>query len=264
VRVTGAEVLKSELAKSEISEKYYRGDESAQSVVSGKSGHVSEFIQCHETRQRLAPTEAEQCQVTGHHVRPGILQACEVSEKRVLPNQLERCASSGKKALKSFMVTSSVSDARVLEALAVRSAAGNYCLPTEAQICSWSGEQIHPDDIRTCELTGLTIHSRFAGNTVHPRLQVLTALLDGTRRSADAQQSWDSICQHLKSIVGWGRCTIEAAVLSPDKRHLAVCCADWQILRTRYVGALYTVDEQVVEGRIAIGKRTTQGWSPVH
>jgi superfamily II DNA or RNA helicase len=261
---TGAEVLKSELAKSEISEKYYRGDESAQSVVSGKSGHVSEFIQCHETRQRLAPTEAEQCQVTGHHVRPGILQACEVSEKRVLPNQLERCASSGKKALKSFMVTSSVSDARVLEALAVRSAAGNYCLPTEAQICSWSGEQIHPDDIRTCELTGLTIHSRFAGNTVHPRLQVLTALLDGTRRSADAQQSWDSICQHLKSIVGWGRCTIEAAVLSPDKRHLAVCCADWQILRTRYVGALYTVDEQVVEGRIAIGKRTTQGWSPVH
>lgn len=260
---TGVDVLKSELAKSEISQRHHRVDESGQSSLSGKSGHISEFIRCHVTGQPLTPTEAEQCQVTGHHVRPGILEVCAVSSKRVLPEELERCAFSGKKALKTLLVTSSVSDARVIEGLAVRSAAGKYCLPTEAQVCGWSGEQVHPDDIRTCELTGLTIHSRFTGNAQHPRLQVLTALLDGTRRSTEAQESWGLISKHIKSIVGWGRCSVEAAVLSPDKRHLAVCCADWQLLRTRYVGALYTIGEQVIEGRIAIGRRSPQGWIPV-
>ncbi|MDF0676297.1 MAG: SNF2-related protein [Nitrospira sp.] len=259
---TGAEGLKDELAVSEVSGKHYRADESSRSAVSGKSGHISEFIRCHETGQPLLTTEAEQCEVTENYVQPGILETCAVSGKRVLPKALERCTWSGKKALKNFLVSSSISGAKVLADLAIQSAAGEYCMPSESRVCSWSGEKAHPDDIRVCEITGLAVHFQFTGNARHPRLQPLASLLDGTRRTMDAAESWDSIAKHVQAIVGSGRCTVESAVLSPDRRRLAVCCRVVRYLFVQnYVGTVYTLDEQSIEGHLGIGKRTAQSWT---
>jgi hypothetical protein len=96
----------------------------------------------------------------------------------------------------------------VLPDVAIQSVAGRYCTPAEAKICNWSGEKTHPDDIRICEITGLAVHFQFSGNTRHPRLQPLAALLDGARRTMDATESWDSIATHIQVMVGSGRCTV--------------------------------------------------------
>ena len=65
--------LNTELVRSEVSSKRHNVDEQRRSVVSGKVGHKSEFLLCHETRQPLLPSEAEQCDNTGEYVRPGVL-----------------------------------------------------------------------------------------------------------------------------------------------------------------------------------------------
>src|SRR5215831_12339765 len=51
---TDAEVLKAELAVSEISGRQYRIDQQMRLAASGKTGHPPEFILCHETRQPIA------------------------------------------------------------------------------------------------------------------------------------------------------------------------------------------------------------------
>ena len=160
-------------------------------------------------------------------------------------------------------MSSSVSGSEVLSELAVRSAAGKYCLPEEAKICRWSGARIHPDDARICDLTGLTVDFHYVGHIEPPRSQALSSLLDGTRRAADAHESWDSIAKHIKAVIGSGRCEIEAAVLSPDKRHLAVSCTVKYLLRTRYAGVVYDLAEQSLESHVILGKRTAQGWNVV-
>ena len=261
---TGTDALKAELAISEISGKSYRADEGSYSSVSGKNGHRSEFIWCFETRKSLIPSEAERCEVTGRYVCPGILETCAESGKRVLPSELERCASSGKKALKRFIVTSSISHDRVLETLAVQSSAQKYCTPAEAQVCSWSGRKVHPDDMRTCTLTRLGIHFQFVGTHGAPRLQPLMALLDGTRQPTDAAESWESIARHVNTVVGGGRCEVEAAAFSPDRVHLAVCCISTQYYVMKYrVGLVYRLSDQSIEGRLTVGKRSAQGWTTV-
>ena len=260
---TKAEVLDTELATSEVSGKRYRVDEQIRSAVSGKTGHKQEFIICHETRQFLTLTEAEQCQVTGNYVRPGILQACEVTQKRVLPSELSRCAATGKRAIKRLLVTSSLSEARILEEVAVRSVTGKYCAPVEAKPCFWSGRKFHPDDLRVCELTGLPIHFEFANANSHPRLQPLVDLPTGIKRTADELQLWDAVTTKVAAAVGRGRCRVEAAVLSPDKQHLAVCLEVRTLLgfRVHQAGLVYAVDDRTVVGRVAQGRRTSEGWS---
>ena len=63
-------------------------------------------------------------------------------------------------------------------------------------------------------------------------------------------------------MIGSGRCTVESEVLSPDRRRLAVCCKVVRYLFVQnYVGTVYTLDEQSIEGRLVIGKRTAQGWT---
>jgi hypothetical protein len=154
---------KAKLARSEVSGKFYREDERLASGVSGQSGHRSEFIFCHETRQPILPSEAERCEATGKFVRPGVLEACAATTKRVLPSQLEPSMVSGARVLRTMLVESSISNARFLESEAVRSAYQKFCAPVEATRCEWSGDLIHPDDVRTCALLGLRVHfSTFA------------------------------------------------------------------------------------------------------
>jgi ERCC4-related helicase len=262
---TKAEVLETELATSEVSGKRYRIDEQMRSTVSGKTGHKQEFIICHETRQPVTMAEAEQCEVTGHYVRPGILEPCAITRKRVLPSELERCAVTGKRVLKRLFVTSSLSEARLLEDIAVRSTTGKFCAPVEAKTCLWSGRKFHPDDLRVCALTGLPIHFEFATANGNPRLQPLVDLLNGVKRTADEPRLWDGVTTKVAATLGKRRCRVEAAVLSPDKRHLAVCTEVRTLLgfRVHRAGLIYAIDDHSIVGRVAQGRCTSEGWSEV-
>jgi superfamily II DNA or RNA helicase len=259
---TNAEVLDSELAVSEVSGKRYRSDEQLRSAVSGLIGHKQEFLMCHETHQFMALREAEQCEVTGHSVRPGILEVCAVTHKRVLPSELLKCAATGKRVVKSLLVTSSLSGAQILEDVAVRSVTGKYCAPVEAKPCLWSGGKFHPDDLRVCELTGLSIHFEFATANINPRLQALVDLLDGIKRTTDEAQMWDAMTTKVSAMLGGGRCRVEAAILSPDRQHLAICTEVRTLLgfRVRQAGLVYDIGKHSVVGRVAQGRRSSKGW----
>lgn len=253
------DVLKDQLAVSEVSNKPYRADQRQASAVSGKTGHQSEFIACHETRLPLAPGEAERCMQTGKLVRPGILVACAATGKRVLPSELETSAVSGKSVLRNALVNSSVSGARFLETEGLRSAYGKFCAPVEAKRCEWSGVPVHPDDLRTCSLLGLPVHFQYLAEEIN-RLSVLDKLLRGTRRTADAAERWDDIRAKAAASVS-GRARIESAELSPDGRSLAVCAEVKSMLgfRTQYAGFLYELDRKTIVGRIALVKRDSKG-----
>jgi len=261
--LTKAEVLETELATSEVSGKRYRVDEQLRSAVSGKTGHKSEFLICYETRQPLMAAEAERCEITGNYVRPGILEQCAMTQQRVLPSELERCAATGKRALKKALVTSSLSGARILEEVAVRSAAGKFCAPVEAKPCLWSGRTCHPDDLRDCQMTGLPIHFEFATANSTPRLQPLVDLLNGIKRTADEPHLWDAVTTKVAATLGKGRCRVEAAVLSPDRRHLAICSEVRTLLgfRVHQAGMVYAISDYPVVGRAVQGRRTSEGWS---
>ena len=265
-KFTNAEVLDTELAISEVSGLRYRIDEQIRSIVSAKTGHKSEFIACHETGQPLILAEAEQCEITGKYVKPGNLEPCAITQKRVLPTELWRCAATGKRALKRLFVTSSLTDSRVLEEIAVRSATGRFCAPAETKVCLWSGKRCHPDDIRVCGLTGLPIHFEFATANSNPRLQPLFDLLNGIKRTADEPQMWDTMAPKIVAALGSGRCQVKAAILSPDRRHLAVCAEVRTLLgfRLRHAGLVYSLGDHAAVGRVTQGRRTSEGWLPAN
>ena len=262
---TRSEVLKSELAVSDISGKHYRIDEQLKSTVSRKAGHKQEFLYCHLTQQTISTAEAERCEVTGSYVKPGILETCAVTEKRVLPEQLDRCAVTNKRVLKNLLVSSSVHGAQMLEEVAVQSLGGKYCLPAEAKPCIWAGEKFHPDDLRTCDLTGLTIYIKYSKTEPKFSLEALFDLLGGVTRSKDEIQIWDSVSEEISTALKGIRCKVETAVMAPDKRHLAMCVEARTLLglKKRYVGFLYSIVNRSIIGRIAQGRRTSEGWTRV-
>ena len=259
---TGVEVLNTELSVSEVSGKRYRLDQRLRSGVSGKAGHKDEFLFCHETRQPMMPHEAEQCEATGKYVRPDVLERCGVTGKAVLPSELERCAVTNKRVLKRLLVTSSVSGGRFQHRLSVRSIGGKYCVPEEAKRCMWSGRHSHPDDIRVCSLTGIPFHAEFAALDKKPYLQPLMDLLHGVRRNTDAADRWDEIASKASNALRGSRCRVETAHVSPDKRHLAICSEVRTLLglRVHQAGLLYSIEDGLIVGRIAMGKRTPKGW----
>jgi superfamily II DNA or RNA helicase len=259
---TGSEILESESAVSQISGKKYRSDEELISAVSGKKGHKTEFIYCAETKQPLAPSEAETCDVTKKQVMPGILETCEMSGKRVIPSRLEKSAISGKKALKKFFVTSSLSPARFLEEEGIKSAVGNFCIPLETQACVWSGKSYHPDDLRKCDLTGINVHFEFV-TTVEPiRLKVLMSLLDGVNRRTDKVDLNEKISESLAKATGNKNPKIEFTELSPDKKLLAFSgeVRTFLGLKLRYVGGLFSIEENMILGKLSLGRRENGAW----
>lgn len=58
-----------------------------------------------------------------------------------------------------------------------------------------------------------------------------------------------------------GRCRIEAAELSPDRRSLAVSAEVKSMLgfRTQHAGMLYSLDRNAIIGRVAVVKRDRNG-----
>ena len=262
---TKSDFLIDELAVSQISGKEYRSDEAMRSSASGRTGHKQEFVQCHETRQPIAIDEAERCEITGHPVRAGILEKCEITGKKVLPIGLETCSLTGKRALKRHIVSSSLSGVRLLEQMAQRSSTGTFCAPSERRTCSWSGRTAHPDDIRTCELTGLSIYFEFLTSHAPFRLQALVEILNGIRRNSDGVERWPEIANQLTSAKNGGKYRVEAAIMSPDNRHLATSSESRAMLgfRVYQVGALYDISNKCIVGRICVGKRNRESWVEV-
>jgi len=260
--LSGLEVLASELAISDISGRSYRRDQRLQSAVSMQTGHRDEFLLCHETRQPITAQEAEQCEITGKFARPGVLERCSATEKAVLPSELDRCAVTDKRVLKKLLVTSSVSGAHLQHQLAVRSIAGRFCASAEAKPCMWSGRRFHPDDLRICSLTGISFHVEFAARGDDSCFQPLADLLHGVRRNVDAADHWEEIGSKASNALRGSRCHVEAAYVSPDKRHLAVCSEVRTLLglRVQQAGLLYSIEDNSIVGRIAMGKRTPKGW----
>lgn len=259
---TNGALLPGEVAVSEISGKPYRADQQARSSVSGKVGHKSELIACPETRRLLAPDEGERCAATGKLVAPGLLESCSVSNLKALPSELGRSAISGKKGLRKYIVSSSISGTRMLEAEALFSSTGAACTPDEGRPCAWSDMTCHPEDLVVCHLTGLRIHQRFSTRKPPTRLQTLVELLDRTARPSDATEAWPSIAERAAALVG-GSYRIEAACLSPDRQHLAVSAEVKTLFGfwVQHVGFVYALGQGRVLGRIAVGKRTVDGWT---
>ncbi len=196
-------------------------------------------------------------------MKRGILAACEATGKRALPSWLGTCAATHKRVLKELLVTSSISQATVLKDEAIRSIDGKFCLPSEAQTCSWSDRRAHPDDLRSCALTGLPIHVEFLAGENTPKLRPLTELLDGIRRNTDEDQRWNRVAERIASALKGSKCKIEAAILSPSKRHLAACAESKAFLglRVSYVGAIYDLADNAIVGRVPEGKRSGGHWA---
>lgn len=260
---TSADILKEESAKSDVSGKTYRIDEQLQSAVSGKRGHKQEFVFCAVTNKPLLPNEAERCEVTDKIVMPGILETCDLTGKKVLPTELDKSAVSGRIALKKFFVSSSLSSAHLLEQEAIKSVSGNYCAPIEAKPCLWSGRKCHIDDLRVCDVTGLPFHLEYMtkkeGQT---RLEPLNNILEGIARKSDKEDRWADIASSAKAAMRTTHGKVERAVLSPDEQHLAICLEVRTLmgLKVRYAGFLYSLADNSIVGRIAIGKREPKGW----
>lgn len=126
----------------------------------------------------------------------------------------------------------------------------------------WSGRRFHPDDLRICGLTGIPFHVEFAAPGDESCFQPLADLLHGVRHNVDAADYWEEIGFKASSALRGSRCHVEAAFVSPDKRHLAVCSEVRTLLglRVQQAGLLYSIEDNLIVGRIAMGKRTPKGW----
>jgi len=74
---------------------------------------------------------------------------------------------------------------------------------------------------------------------------------------------WHDVTKKVEVAIGKGRCRVEAAVLSPDQRHLAVCTEVRTLfgLCVHQAGFVYAIEDQSIVGQVAKGRRTSEGWS---
>lgn len=260
---SGKDFLNEELSVSDISSKKYRKDEELVSVVSGKKGHKDEFVYCEETNKPLLISEVEKCEVTGKTVIPGLLKLCDVSGKRVLPSEMGISSVSGKSALKKYFVNSSISNTYLLENEAVRSVEGLFCSPDESKECIWSGKKSHPQDIRVCYLTGLSFHIDYMTDDRPSKFEVVNDLLNGSNRKAEKSDLWNKIIDSASSVLGHRNFKVEASEVSLSGKHIAVCVEIKTLLgfKVRYGGFIYSPVDNIVVGRIAVGKREMNSWS---
>ena len=127
----------------------------------------------------------------------------------------------------------------------------------------WSNRRCHPDDLRECTLTGLLFHFEFLTTATRPCLQPLFELLQGVRRIEDEINRWDGIGAEAHDALRSGRCRVETAHISPDRRHLAICMEVKTLLglKIQQAGFLYSIEDGSIIGRIVTGKRSANGWA---
>lgn len=257
---TGAKALKSELAVSELSGALYRSDQELKSVLSGRKGHRSEFLNCHETGHLLAKIEAERCQQTGKFVRPGLLVVCEESGKRVLASECARCSVTNKLVLKRLLVVSSISGQCVLPSAAVRSSSGTFCLLAEAEPCAWTEKKYHPGDLGICTLTALKVGREFL-TAQDSRLKPLFELLNDVTATA-GDREFPVLEAALSGVLEGRKSRIVSGAISQAGSAMAICAElkSYFGLKKSYVGCVFSPKTRSIMGKVAIGKRTKQGW----
>lgn len=257
-----SEVLQAELATSQISGKRYRVDEEAESAVSGKRGHRAEFIRCSETGKWLLSSEAEHCEVTGVAVTPGVLEKCEATSKRVVPKSLGECAITGKKVLVDLLVVGSISKVTMLKNEGIRSSRGRYCLPNEAIVCSWDGKLHHPDDMAWCSLTGAAICREYLAGTP-PCLGILKELLNRSAVRLETTGREEVILATLSGLIGKGSYRIASSALSPGGHSMAIVVESrsWFGLKTRQLGLIYNVNDNLIAGKVVAGRWDKGAWA---
>jgi ERCC4-related helicase len=231
--------------------------------LTGKRVLRSELDKCEATGKLVLRSELARCGITRKRVLPSQLVTCDVTGKRVLPSEIERCAASGKCVLREFLVSSSISGIRLLQEVAVRSADGAFCAPSEVGQCAWSGRACHPSDLRQCELTGLPIFFEFARlATSGYALKPLIELLDGTKKNADKPELWPILATDANGKLGKGKCSVEAAVLSPTGSRLAASIEVRTLLgfKLQHAGIVYAIEERAVLGSVVKGQRKASRW----
>lgn len=151
---TAARCLPRELLASDISGRRYRVDQQAISVVSKRSGHVTEFVSSDDPPGLLALDEAERSDASGKWAQRGRLRLSDVPPHR--------------RALADELVTSAVSGKRVLPDEVERSAvSGRPALPSELVACEFSGERVLADELLVSEISGKRLRSDRACTSAH-------------------------------------------------------------------------------------------------
>jgi hypothetical protein len=91
--------------------------------------------------------------------------------------------------------------------------------------------------------------------------EVLVGLLNGLNRKAEKSELWTKVTSVL-AVAGHKTSKVEASEVSPDGNRLAVCAEIRSLfgLKTRCGGFIYSIPEDMVIGRIVLGKRDKKGW----
>lgn len=275
--ITKQNALRHLLIKSEVSERFAYPEHVVLCTFSQKRVLVDEAEKSAVTGEMVAKKFLKTSILSGKRAEPQYFGICEFTKSEVLESELAVSQISGKKyrideQLKSVVsgkaghkqefVSSNLSGAPLLETEAIRSIVGNFCSPLEARICSWSGRKCHPEDLKNCELTGVPIYSEYISTQSPFRLELLSNLLNGTRKKSDKPELWPTINNYVSAALKGGKCKVEAAELSPDGKNLAVTLEvkTWIGLKTRQAGLIYSFQDNATIGRIVTGKREDTGW----
>jgi len=229
------------------------------SFVTGKPIISSELKSSSISGKRAEPEHFGFCDFSGIEILKSELAISQISGKRYRNDQESKSVVTSKTGHQSEFIKSSISNLDLLEQEAIRSSSGHFCTPDEAKTCAWGGKKIHPEDMKICFLTGVEASTEFIGKD--NCFQILTDLLNGSRRSDDLAQFWPQIAKSAE-IVTNGKCKIDSAVLSPSKNILGVSVEvrNWMGLKVRNACFLYSLENQSILGRVAIGKRTLGKW----
>ncbi len=86
--------------------------------------------------------------------------------------------------------------------------------------------------------------------------------MNGVNRKAEKSELWAKIVESTSSTLGHRNCKVEATEVAPDGKHIAVCLEIRTLLglKLRRGGLIYSIEDNLVVGRIAKGKRENGVW----
>jgi len=109
-------------------------------------------------------------------------------------------------------------------------------------------------------LRGMIVHTDYTIDD-HSRLKPVVEMLNGVLRTADEKSQWDNVAERMSSALKGKKCRIEAATLSPTKKHLVACCEVSSLLAFVYVRLPgFILSDQSIVGRIPEGSRQANNW----
>lgn len=133
-------LLPEECENSEFSTHSFRSDQRAVSVISGKLGHISEFVNSVDPIGLIGYQEAGQSDESGKWAGINKLQYSEISpQKRGLPSEMVLCSESGVAMLRGESAVSEVS--------------GKIVNPALLQVCDFTKTKLLPNELMKSDLS---------------------------------------------------------------------------------------------------------------